>query len=257
MRKQMILILILCIFLTACGSQKFNDDSPSSQTDTPDKPLSDIAYDALPNNGPSEYDYAPRGFTTPEGIPSHDFSKAGEITFKARIPFDGQYMFLVTAQGDDKAQLQIDSKQLGLEGENIPITGPDGEYGFWKLLDMSAGECTFTAKSLNDYKCSLLALARPVQRLDELPDTLKGPFPYTFLYTFSEPTTLNYTFTRELSNNSVYGAMAVFYNLADKQWKEIIEINDEDETEVSGSVQIPAGDIIICFQISNWNITFE
>ncbi len=257
MKKRIIPILTVFIFLTACGSKNIKDDNLSGQINEPNESLSYDAFDALTDNEPSEYDFAPKGFTTPEGIPSHDFNKAEEISFKADIPFDGEYLFLITVQGDAKAQIQIDSEQLGLDGETIPVTSPDGEYGFWKLLELTAGECTFTAKSSDDRECSLLALIRPVQKLEKLPDTLEGAFPYTYLCTFPENTTLNYTFTRELSNRSLYGAMAVFYNPADKQWKEIIEINNADESKVSGSVRIPPGDIIICFQTSNWHITFE
>ena len=52
---------------------------------------------------------APR--ITSEGIPSHKFSGMETVDFKSKVTFEGEYLLLFTATGDERAQIQVCQKK--------------------------------------------------------------------------------------------------------------------------------------------------
>lgn len=254
MKKLAPLFGILLLLLTACGRQSSPQTDSSHLQEENTARLQEELSRVLASQETSDYDFSPKGFTTSAGAPFHQFSGRETVAFKSRVSFEGQYLLLFTATGDENAQIQISSDTLGFEDQLVPITA-DGDYGFLTTAELVPGEYTFTAETQGDEGCDLMAFICPLQKLETLPDTLSGDLPAAYLCTFSENTDINYTFYDERDFQKTYGPMAEFYKAGDAAWHETVYMENKTR-EAAGSVNFPAGDFILYFHTSNWHITF-
>lgn len=251
-----LLCLSLALFVSACtGKGASGQDSIDSMEEKEAK-LREALQEVLDGQtAADDADLAPSAFMTAEGEPGYQFKGQETMEFTNRLSYDGRYFLSFAVWGDDGAQVEINSDALGIKKETVGVTS-DGK-GVWKLLELSAGEYTFTARSLSGGNCSVLAMIGLVEELPELSDTLtvENGFPCTYLCKVPEDISLDYTFLRD-GREDTYGPMAVFYNA--KSHEEIGTISLEAGTsEVKGSIDIPAGDILIRVNTSDWSIAFH
>lgn len=231
----------------------------SNKESTMDDVLSDIQkalQDELATDVPSEYDFAPSAFLSSEGWPVHQFDGPETVDFHKKISFDGKYCIFFTAWGGDDVQIQVDSDSMELKNETIYVpVDSDAESDFWKLLDLTKGEYAFTAENLGEGESNIMAVIGLVQELEEPLGTIQGNWPATYLCSFSDDIRLNYKFSldRSFSNSIEYGPVVAFYSADDCEWIRTIEMKRED-MEVNGSIDLPAGNVIIRFLVGSWNI---
>lgn len=191
-------------------------------------------------------------FITSEGVPGHRFNEKEQVEFSQNIYYDGQYFLTFDICGEEKAQVRVSSDTLDMQDVIMTATS-EQHSAYWKVLNLTKGKYDFTAESLGDTECDMTANIGLVQKLKELPSTLQGQNTVTYLCTLSEDRTVNYTFRREGISN---GPLVVFYSVNNSEWIETIDITG-GEREVKGSIDIPAGDILISFYDNSWSIEFE
>ncbi len=254
MKKHIALFGMSILLLAACGREPSPENGSPSFPEENTTRLQEEAARALNSQEASEADFAPRGFVTSEGIPSHKFSGMETVDFKSKVTFEGEYLLLFTATGDERAQIQVSSPALGFANQPVPITSQDG-CGFWTTASLSPGEYTFTAESLGGESCGLIAFICPLQRLESLPESLSGELPAAYVCTFLEDTAINYTFYDQRDIQRTYGPMAEFYLAGDGLWQETLYM-ESNAQEATGSASVPPGDLILYFHTSNWRIDF-
>lgn len=218
--------------------------------------LDELRTKGLVNSDSAEADYAQNAFLSSEGLLLHHLKERNQVEFNKTIYSEGLYCTFIHVAGTEQAQVQLSSDTMEIQNEIVTST-LDEHSCFWKLMDMSEGEYSFTASSLSDELSYIYANIVLVQKLEELPSTLESNVTSTYLCTIPEEITVNYTFHRE--GTGTYGPIATFYHVEDPDWMGVIDIEEKNKLskEIKGSITLPAGDVILRFHTSDWSMEFE